>query len=43
MVQANVTHVFYRERYRVPAGLEVLEQAGVHAVHYVRWKDAWRY
>lgn len=42
MVQANVSHVFYRERYRVPTGLEVLERAGVHAVHYVRWKDAWR-
>jgi len=42
MVQANVSYVFYRERYRVAAGLAVLEQAGVHAVHYVRWKDAWR-
>lgn len=42
MVQANVSYVFYRERYRLAEGLAVLEQAGVHAVHYVRWKDAWR-
>lgn len=42
MVQANVSHVFYRHRYRVPTGLEVLERAGVQAVHYTRWKDAWR-
>lgn len=42
MVQANVSHVYYRERYRVPAGLDVLEQAGVIAVQYTRWRDAWR-
>ncbi len=42
MVQANVSHVYYREEYRDPAGLNVLEQAGVVAVHYTRWKDAWR-
>ncbi len=42
MVQANVSHVFYRERYRSDAGLEVLERAGVVPVEYVRWRDAWR-
>ncbi len=42
MVQANVSHVFYRHRYRIPAGLEVLELAGVEAIHYTRWRDAWR-
>ena len=42
MVQAHVSHLFYRERYRVPAGLEILEQAGVATVHYTRWRDAWR-
>lgn len=42
MVQANVSHLFYRERYRVPAGLEILEQAGIHTMHYTRWRDAWR-
>jgi dCMP deaminase len=42
MVQANVTHVFYREKYRVATGLEVLERAGVAVVHYTRWRDAWR-
>ncbi|MDX1646764.1 MAG: deaminase [Longimicrobiales bacterium] len=42
MVQANVSWLFYRERYRVGAGLDVLERGGVSAVHYTRWKDAWR-
>ncbi|HSW28788.1 MAG TPA: deaminase [Longimicrobiales bacterium] len=42
MVQAKVSHVFFREAYRDPAGLEVLERAGVVTVHYTRWKDAWR-
>ena len=42
MVQANVSYLFYRERYRMPAGLEVLEQAGVAVVHYERWRDEWR-
>jgi len=42
MVQAKVSHVFFREAYRDPAGLEVLERAGVVTVHYIRWKDAWR-
>jgi|GEM_PF-195058 len=42
MVQANVTHVFYREPYRNPAGLEVLAQGGAQPVLYNRWRDAWR-
>ena len=42
MIQANVSHVFYREAYREPAGLHVLEQGGVVALQYARWKDAWR-
>ncbi len=42
MIQAHVSHVFYRERYRVGAGLEMLEQAGVRTVRYTRWRDAWR-
>jgi dCMP deaminase len=42
MVQANVGYVFYREAYRSPAGLEILRQAGVHTIHYVRWRDRWR-
>jgi dCMP deaminase len=42
MVQAKVSHVFFREAYRDPAGLEVLERAGVVTVHYTRWKDSWR-
>ena len=42
MVQAKVTHVFYRGVYRDDGGLGVLEQAGVVIVHYTRWKDHWR-
>ncbi len=42
MVQANITHLYYRTAYRSPAGLEVLAQAGVHAVHYERWAEHWR-
>ena len=42
LIQGNVSHVFYREMYRDPAGLEVLERAGVTPVHYVRWMEGWR-
>jgi dCMP deaminase len=42
MVQAKVSHLFYRNAYRDPAGLEVLERAEVVTVQYVRWQEAWR-
>ena len=42
LIQGNISHVFYREIYRDPSGLEVLKQAGVTPVHYVRWMDDWR-
>lgn len=42
MVQASVSHVFFRETYRSVEGLDVLERAGVTAVRYVRWQDEWR-
>ena len=42
VVQANISHVFYRERYRSAAGLDMLERGGIVAVHYTRWKDVWR-
>ena len=42
MVQAKVSHLFYREAYRDASGLEVLERAGVVTVHYIRWRGAWR-
>jgi dCMP deaminase len=42
MVQAKVSHLFYRQAYRDPAGLDVLERAGVVTVHYTRWQNAWR-
>jgi len=42
LIQANVTHVFFREPYRSPDGLNTLKAGGVKAVHYVKWQDAWR-
>ena len=42
MIQAHVAYLFYREAYRAPEGLEVLERAGVRVVQYTRWRDAWR-
>ena len=42
MIQAHVSHVFYRRPYRDASGLEVLERAGIVTVHYTRWRDHWR-
>jgi len=42
MVQANISHVFFRTEYRNPEGLHVLRAARVAAIHYDRWKDEWR-
>ena len=42
MIQANVSHLFYREAYRDPEGVNVLKQGGVTVVHYTRWRDTWR-
>lgn len=42
LVQANVQKVYYRREYRLPAGLNVLERAGIPAIHYNQWEDEWR-
>jgi len=42
MIQAKVRHLFYREAYRDPSGLDVLREAGVEVVRYDRWKEDWR-
>jgi dCMP deaminase len=42
LIQGNISHVFYREIYRDPSGLEVLARAGVTPVQYVRWMRDWR-
>jgi dCMP deaminase len=42
MVQANISHVYYRSAYRSREGLEVLKAARVVTVRYDRWKEAWR-
>ena len=42
MVQAGVTHLFYREAYRSTVGLDVLREGGIVPVEYTRWAHAWR-
>jgi dCMP deaminase len=42
MINSGVTHVFYRELYRDPSGVELLGDAGVTPVLYDRWRTAWR-
>ena len=42
IINTNVARVYYREAYRDPAGLDVLRQGGVEAIHYDRWRDLWR-
>lgn len=37
MVNANVQYVYYRREYRKPAGIEILEKAGIPAIHYIKW------
>ncbi len=42
MIQAHVSHLYYRVPYRNADGLAVLEEGGVAAVHYDRWRHHWR-
>jgi dCMP deaminase len=42
MVQSGVSHVFFREAYRDPAGVKLLRDAGVVPVRYTRWREAFR-
>ena len=42
MVQAQVSHLYYRRAYRDPGGLHMLERGGILAIGYSRWKDEWR-
>ena len=42
IINAGVTHVFYRKAYRDPSGIEVLQQGGVTPVLYDRWATQWR-
>jgi dCMP deaminase len=42
MVQARVSHLYYRVPYRNRDGLEVLERGGIVAVQYDRWRQDWR-
>jgi dCMP deaminase len=42
IINSGVTHVYYRQAYRDPSGVELLQAAAVVPVHYDRWRDAWR-
>ncbi len=42
MINSGVTHVFYRQLYRDPSGVELLAAAGVTPVLYDRWQHEWR-
>lgn len=42
VINSGVTHVFYREAYRDPSGVELLVSAGVTPVHYNALERRWR-
>lgn len=42
MINSGVTHLYYRELYRDPSGIELLEKAGVTPVEYNKWTAEWR-
>jgi dCMP deaminase len=42
IVNSNVGRVYYRTKYRDPAGVEVLRQGGAEVVLYDRWRELWR-
>ncbi len=41
-IQAKVRWVFYREAYRRPEGLELLQAGGATVIRYDRWAGEWR-
>jgi dCMP deaminase len=42
VINSGVTHVFYRQAYRDPSGVELLVTAGVVPVHYHELERRWR-
>lgn len=42
MINSGVSHVYYRQAYRDPTGVEVLQSGGIVTVHYDRWASTWR-
>ena len=42
MIQARVTHVYFRTPYRDLTGVDVLRRGGVVVVQYDRWREEWR-
>jgi dCMP deaminase len=42
MIQARVSHLYFRNAYRDPSGVEVLRKGGVVVVQYDRWRNDWR-
>jgi len=42
MIQARVSHLYYRAPYRSLEGIEVLRRGGIVVVRYDRWQGHWR-
>jgi dCMP deaminase len=42
VINSNVGCVYYRDAYRDPAGVEVLQRGGVQAQQYDLWRSDWR-
>lgn len=42
IINSGVTHVYYREAYRDPSGVELLRAAKVTTLEYARWQHEWR-
>lgn len=42
IINAGVSHVYYRRAYRDPGGIELLNSAGITTVLYDRWEHEWR-
>lgn len=42
LVQAGISHLYYRTAYRSTEGIEVLKRGGIVPVEYTRWGGHWR-
>ncbi|MEK9501419.1 deoxycytidylate deaminase [Gaopeijia maritima] len=42
LVQAGISHLYYRTAYRSAEGIEVLKRGGIVPVEYTRWATHWR-
>lgn len=42
LVQAGISHLYYRTAYRSSEGIEVLKRGGIVPVEYTKWAGRWR-